>query len=149
MLKKIKKIIKLTILWVPVLGYASNFQQPSFDKRYFECSVCVPENCATDVITAGHCAAWCGMEVYERCWNSALESMDNPQSEFRKTYKRLNEISQKKLRDILNATKQKDVRKFYEERETTNELLNELQILHREQQKERSNAVAGVVQLGS
>lgn len=101
----------------------------------------------------GHCVAWCGMEVYENCWNAALESMNDAHSgftnEFIKTYKKLKPGSQQKLRDLLNAAQQKDALQLYDERGTNHELLNELQILHREQQKERSSAVAGVVQLGS
>ncbi len=151
MLKKIKKIIISTIFWVPMLGQAENFHQNfahmTFEKDVFQCTTCTEQNCAEDVVTAGHCVSWCHSEAYEACWKGASEAMNDSESSFSKTYRKLTPTSKKQLTHLLSAAKGRKILNAFEEHANTAELLNELQTLHREQQKQRSSAVAGIMQL--
>jgi hypothetical protein len=153
-LKKIKKIIISTVLLVPVLGYAAshdvlphpNFQHMNFDKDTFSCEACTERNCM-DAPRAGHCVAWCNNGAYKACWEGALKARDIPNSDFLKLYAKLSPHSQTQLIHLLHAAKNNTVLNAFEEHVKTNELLKELQNLHREQQKEKSSAVAGFMQI--
>jgi hypothetical protein len=153
-LKKIKKIIISTIFSVPLFGDAAvvhpNFHQnfhQTFEKNTFQCATCTEQSCSMDMPTAGHCVAWCNTEAYASCFGGALKAKEDPSSSFSKMYTKLTESSQRHLTHLLFAAEGRKTLNPFEEHAKTNELLNELQTLHREQQKERTNAYASVMRL--